>query len=154
MRIAVGDDHAGNNLKEIIVTWLKDLDYEITDLGASELDPSDDYPDLALTVAQAVSSGAADNGIIICGSGVGASMVANKVPGVRACLCHDTYSSHQGVEHDDMNVLCLGGRIIGEDLSKEIVTSFLHATFIPEPRFRRRLDKLLLIEKEYSQRCL
>ena len=154
MRIAVGADHAGFNLKEIIVTWLKNLDYEITDLGASELDPSDDYPDLALAVAQVVSSGAADKGIIICGSGVGASMVANKVPGVRACLCHDTYSSHQGVEHDDMNVLCLGGRIIGEDLSKEIVTSFLHATFIPEPRFRRRLDKLLLIEKEYSQRCL
>jgi len=151
MRIAVGADHAGFNLKEIIVTWLKNLDYEITDLGASKLDPSDDYPDLALPVAQAVSSGEADKGIIICGSGVGASMVANKVPGVRACLCHDTYSSHQGVEHDDMNVLCLGGRIIGEDLSKEIVTSFLHATFIPEPRFQRRLDKLLLIEKEYSQ---
>ena len=137
----------------VIVEEFIDFDYEITDLGASKLDPSDDHPDLALPVAQAVSSGAADKGIIICGSGVGASMVANKVPGVRACLCHDTYSSHQGVEHDDMNVLCLGGRIIGEDLSKEIVTSFLQATFIPEPRFQRRLDKLLLIEKEYSQGC-
>ena len=149
MRIAVGADHAGYNLKELLVSWLKESGYEIDDLGAAQLDPSDDYPDLALPVAQAISSGEADRGIIICGSGVGASMVANKVPGVRACLCHDTYSSHQGVEHDDMNVLCLGGRIIGEDLSKEIVTSFLSAAFIPDPRFQRRLDKLLSIEKTY-----
>ena len=151
MRIAVGADHAGYNLKELLVSWLKESGYEIDDLGAAQLDPSDDYPDLALPVAQAISSGKADRGIIICGSGVGASMVANKVPGVRACLCHDTYSSHQGVAHDDMNVLCLGGRIVGEDLSKEIVTSFLRATFIPDPRFQRRLDKLLSIEKEYLQ---
>ena len=151
MRIAVGADHAGYNLKELLVSWLKESGYEIDDLGAAQLDPSDDYPDLALPVAQAISSGEADRGIIICGSGVGASMVANKVPGVRACLCHDTYSSHQGGEHDDMNVLCLGGRIVGEDLSKEIVTSFLRATFIPAPRFQRRLDKLLSIEKEYLQ---
>ncbi len=149
MRIAVGADHAGYALKELLVSWLKESGYEIDDLGAIQLDPSDDYPDLALPVAQAISSGDADRGIIICGSGVGASMVANKVPGVRACLCHDTYSSHQGVEHDDMNVLCLGGRIIGEDLSKEIVTSFLSAAFIPDPRFQRRLDKLLSIEKTY-----
>ena len=94
MRIAVGADHAGYALKELLVSWLKESGYEIDDLGAIQLDPSDDYPDLALPVAQAISSGDADRGIIICGSGVGATMVANKVPGVRACLCHDTYSSH------------------------------------------------------------
>ena len=146
MRIAVGADHAGYNLKEIIVTWLKDLDYEITDLGASELDPSDDYPDLALPVAQAISSGAADKGIIICGSGVGASMVANKVPGVRACLCHDTYSSHQGVEHDDMNVLCLGARIVGLELAWQLAAEFLAANYSGEERHQRRLDKVLDME--------
>ena len=150
MRIAVGADHAGFPLKEILVPWLRSLGYEVEDLGAHELDPSDDYPDLALPVARAVQSAQVERGIIICGSGVGASVVANKVPGVRACLCHDTYSSHQGVEHDDVNVLCLGGRIIGEELSKEIVQSFLNARFIPEPRFQRRLDKLNEIERDYG----
>ena len=150
MRIAVGADHAGYALKELLVPWLRASGHEVDDLGAKELNPEDDYPDFALPVARAVRSDSAERGIIVCGSGVGASVIANKVPGIRAGLCHDTYSSHQGVEHDDMNVLCLGGRIIGEELSKEIVKSFLEANFIPEPRFQRRLKKLLDIEKSYQ----
>ena len=150
MRIAVGADHAGYALKELLVPWLRASGHEVDDLGAKELVPDDDYPDLALPVALAVQSASAERGIIVCGSGVGASVIANKVPGVRAGLCHDTYSSHQGVEHDDMNVLCLGGRIIGEELSKEVVKSFLEARFISEPRFQRRLNKLLDIEKRYQ----
>ncbi len=149
MRIAVGADHAGYALKELLVPWLRACGHEVDDLGATEFVPDDDYPDLALPVAQAVQAASAERGIIVCGSGVGASVTANKVPGVRAGLCHDTYSSHQGVEHDDMNVLCLGMRIIGEELSKEVVKSFLEARFIPEPRFQRRLNKLLEIEKRY-----
>ena len=150
MLIAVGADHAGYALKELLVPWLRASGHEVEDLGAKELVPDDDYPDIALPVARAVQSASAERGIIVCGSGVGASVIANKVPGVRAGLCHDTYSSHQGVEHDDMNVLCLGGRIIGEELSKEVVKSFLEARFIPEPRFQRRLNKLLAIEKNYQ----
>ena len=150
MRIAVGADHAGYALKELLVPWLRASGHEVDDLGAKELVPDDDYPDHALPVARAVQSAGAERGIIVCGSGVGASVIANKVPGVRAGLCHDTYSSRQGVEHDDMNVLCLGGRIIGEELSKEVVISFLEASFIPEPRFQRRLNKLLDIEKSYQ----
>ena len=150
MRIAVGADHAGYALKELLVPWLRASGYEVDDMGATELAPDDDYPDFALPVALAVQSASADRGIIVCGSGVGASVIANKVPGVRAGLCHDTYSSHQGVEHDDMNVLCLGGRVIGEALSKEVVNSFLEASFIPEPRFQRRLNKLLDIERSYQ----
>ena len=150
MRIAVGADHAGFALKELLVPWLRASGHEVDDLGAKTLVPDDDYPDLALPVARAVQSARAERGIIVCGSGVGASVLANKVPGVRAGLCHDTYSSHQGVEHDDMNVLCLGGRIIGVELSKEVVKSFLDARFIPEPRFQRRLNKLLDIEKSYQ----
>jgi len=150
MRIAVGADHAGYALKELLVPWLRASGHEVDDLGAKELVPDDDYPDFALPVARAVQSASAERGIIVCGSGVGASVIANKVPGVRAGLCHDTYSSHQGVEHDDMNVLCLGGRIIGEELCKEVVKSFLEARFLPEPRFQRRLNKLLDIEKNYQ----
>ncbi len=150
MRIAVGADHAGYALKELLVPWLRASGHEVDDLGAKELVPDDDYPDFALPVARAVQSASAERGIIVCGSGVGASVIANKVPGVRAGLCHDTYSSHQGVEHDDMNVLCLGGRIISEELSKDVVKAFLEASFIPEPRFQRRLNKLLDIEKSYQ----
>ncbi len=148
MRIAVGGDHAGYELKEFLVPWLKSSGHEVVDLGAHDLDPDDDYPDFSAAVARTVSTGGAERGIIVCGSGVGACVTANKVPGVRACLCHDTYSGRQGVEHDDMNVLCLGGRIIGRELSKVVVEAFLSASFIPEPRFQRRLDKLLQVEKE------
>jgi ribose 5-phosphate isomerase B len=111
------------------------------------LDPDDDYPDFAAAVARAVSSREAERGVVICGSGVGACVTANKVPGVRACLCHDTYSSRQGVEHDDMNVICLGGRIIGPEQAQELLEAFLEAGFLPEPRFQRRLDKLIEVER-------
>ena len=148
MQIAIGADHAGFALKEQLKPWLESAGHQIIDLGAHDMDPEDDYPDFAAAVARAIQAGQAQRGIICCGSGVGASITANKIAGVRAGLCHDTYSSHQGVEHDDMNVICLGARIIGLDLSKEIVTSFIGASFMPEPRFQRRLDKLIQVETE------
>ena len=148
MQIAIGADHAGFPLKEQLKSWLESAGHRVIDLGAHDLDPEDDYPDFAAAVARAIQAGQADKGIICCGSGVGASITANKVPGVRAGLCHDTYSGHQGVEHDDMNVICLGARIVGLDLSKEIVSAFVAASFIPEPRFQRRLNKLNQVEAE------
>ena len=122
--VAMGADHGGLALKNELVNHLSDR-YEIVDLGAHRFDADDDYPDFTQQVAYAVISGRAQRGIIICGSGVGACIAANKVPGIRACLCHNTYSAHQGVEHDDMNVLCLGARVIGVELAKELATAFL-----------------------------
>ena len=148
MKIAVGADHAGYSLKEQLVPWLKASGHEIVDLGAHQLDPEDDIPDFAAAVARSVRAGSANRGIVVCGSGVGACVTANKVSGIRACVCHDTYSSHQGVEHDDMNVLCLGARVIGLDLSKDIVQGFLAANFLGEDRFLRRLEKLFRVEQE------
>ena len=147
MRIAVGGDHAGFELKALLIPWLQSMGHEVEDLGAHRLDPEDDYPDFAFVVADSIRSGKVERGIVVCGSGVGASIAANKLPGIRACLCHDTYTGRQGVEHDDMNVLCLGGRVIGFELAKEVLTAFLGASFIPEARFQRRLDKLLQVEK-------
>ena len=147
MRIAVAGDHAGFELKELLVPWLRSAGHQVEDLGAHTFDAEDDYPDFAFLVADSVRFGQAERGIVVCGSGVGASIAANKVPGIRACLCHDTYTGRQGVEHDDMNVLCLGGRVIGFELAKEIVTAFLAANFIPEVRYKRRLEKLLQVEK-------
>ncbi len=144
--VALGTDHGGFSLKEELLPWMKGQGYEVLDVGAHSFDPSDDYPDFAYAVAQAVASGKAPLGIIICGSGVGACIAANKVPGVRAGICHDTYSAHQGVEHDDMNVLCLGARIIGGALAVELVTAFLSARFSGEERHARRLRKVLDIE--------
>ncbi len=144
--VALGTDHGGFPLKEELLPWMKGQDYEVLDVGAHSFDPSDDYPDFAYAVAQAVASGKAPRGIIICGSGVGACIAANKVPGVRAGICHDGYSAHQGVEHDDMNVLCLGARIIGGALAVELVTAFLNARFSGEERHARRLRKVLDIE--------
>ena len=145
-RIALGADHGGFSLKSELIERLRQ-DNEVLDLGAHVFDPTDDYPDFALAVAEAVSLGRVHRGIIICGSGVGACITANKVPGVRACLCHDIYSAHQGVEHDDMNVICLGARVIGIELAVEFVAAFLNATFTGEERHRRRLDKVLAIER-------
>lgn len=150
IRVALGADHGGFALKNDIFTCFQNT-YEILDLGAHTFDSADDYPDFARAVAQAVASGRAERGIIICGSGVGACIAANKVPGIRAGLCHDTYSAHQGVEHDDMNILCLGARIIGVELATEVVTSFLKARFTGEERHRRRLGKLLDIERQALQ---
>ena len=150
LRVALGADHGGFALKNELVKLLEES-YEILDVGAYTLDPQDDYPDFAIAVARAVASGEARRGVIICGSGVGACVAANKVPGIRAGLCHDTYSAHQGVEHDDMNVLCLGARIIGTELAAELVTAFLQASFSGEERHRRRLQKVMDIEQQALQ---
>lgn len=147
MRIAIGGDHAGLDLKNAVAEYVRSLGHDVTDAGAHAYDAQDDYPDFAVAVADAVASGRAERGIIVCGSGVGAGVTANKVPGVRASMCHDTYSAHQGVEHDDMNVLCLGGRVIGIALAEEIVRGFLSATFRDEGKYRRRLDKVIAIEQ-------
>jgi len=146
LRVAIGADHGGFSLKAELTPWLRENGYEVLDLGAKTFIPTDDYPDYALAVAEAVASGKVPRGIIVCGSGVGACIVANKVPGVRACPCHDTYSAHQGVEHDDMNVLCLGARVVGGALAREVVDAFLKAEFLSEERFQRRLQKVLDIE--------
>ena len=148
LRVALGSDHGGFPLKVELLPWLKTPGYEILDLGAHTLDITDDYPDFAQAVAGAVASGKAERGIIICGSGVGACIVANKLRGVRAGLCHDTYAAHQGVEHDDMNILCLGARVIGIELAKELVKAFLNAQFSGEERHSRRLEKLKAIERK------
>jgi len=148
MRIAVGADHAGYDLKAPIVELLTALGHEVVDVGAHSVDPNDDYPDFAIALARAVAAGEAERGVMVCGSGVGASVAANKVRGVRAAVCHDTYSAHQGVEHDDMNVLCLGARIVGEEVVKELVPAFVSATFTGEERHQRRLDKVLAVEAD------
>jgi len=148
LRVAIGADHGGFPLKAELTPWLRENGYKVLDLGAEKFDPTDDYPDYALAVAEAVTSGEAQRGIIICGSGVGTCITANKVPGVRACPCHDTYSAHQGVEHDDMNVLCLGARVVGGALAREVVDAFLKAEFSIEERFQRRLQKVLDIEAQ------
>lgn len=147
MRIAVGADHAGFELKSQLTPWLQAQGYAVADLGAHRHDPDDDYPDFAAAVARAVADGQAERGVVFCGSGVGACITANKVRGVRACLCHDTYTARQGVEHDDMNVLCLGGRVVSAAEGQRILTAFLEAEFQPEERFQRRLDKLNEVER-------
>ena len=146
MRIAVGADHAGFPLKQPVVDHLESLGHVVVDVGAYEMDPADDYPDFAAAVADSVARKAVDRGVIVCGSGVGASVAANKIRGVRASVCHDSYSAHQGVEHDDMNVLCIGGRIVGDELAREIVSAFVGAVFSGEERHVRRLNKILALE--------
>lgn len=147
MKIVLGADHGGFELKEQVKDFLVNLGYAIEDAGNLVYDAKDDYPDFAIKVAKIVSEGAATKGIIICGSGVGACIAANKINGVRACVCHDTYSAKQGVSHDDMNVLCLGGRIIGIETAKELVLGFVQTSFSNEERHRRRLEKVLALEK-------
>ena len=151
LKVALGADHGGFALKEELSNRLQGK-YEVLDLGAYRLDPNDDYPDFVRAVTEALVTGQAQRGIIICGSGVGACIAANKVPGIRACLCHDSYSAHQGVEHDDMNVLCLGARVIGLELAWELVTVFLEASFSSEERHKRRLEKVKAIEQQARQR--
>lgn len=147
MKIAIGADHAGYPLKQELVDWLKQNGFELIDLGTNSTDAVD-YPDYAQAVGQAVIDGKTGRGIIVCGSGVGACVAANKIKGIRAGVCHDTFSARQGVEDDDMNVLCMGGRIIGRELAKEIVTAFLNAQFSGLERHRRRMEKVLKIEAE------
>lgn len=145
MKIAIGSDHAGFLLKEAMINQLNKAGYNILDVG-TDSEQAVDYPDFAKKVADAVVKQVCHKGIVICGSGVGASIAANKVKGIRAAICHDTYSAHQGVEHDDMNVLVLGSRIIGESLAFEIILSFLHASFSNEERHVRRLNKVISME--------
>ena len=146
MKIAVGADHAGLPLKEAVIARIDALEHAPVDLGAHDFDADDDYPDFALAVATEVAEGRADRGVVLCGSGVGASIVANKVRGVRAGVCHDTYSARQGVEHDDMNILCIGSRIIGSALADSVVDAFVTAAFTGEERHARRLEKVKAIE--------
>ena len=146
MKVAVACDHGGFVLKGPIVQTLKKLGHEVLDLGAHEMDPQDDYPDFARYVGQAIQHGQAERGVLLCGSGVGASVSANKLTGVRAAVCHDCYSARQGVEHDDMNVLCLGARIIGEQLAIDLVKHFVAANYSGEERHRRRLEKVRALE--------
>jgi RpiB/LacA/LacB family sugar-phosphate isomerase len=152
MRIVIGADHAGFDLKEVLVAYLRHRGHEVVDIGTNSDDPVD-YPDYADALSQAVLDGRAERGVLICGSGVGSSVAANKIPGIRAGLCHNTYSARQGVEHDDMNVLVLGARVIGIEVARELVDSFLAATFNGEERHRRRVEKIKALEKRYCGRC-
>jgi len=145
MRVALGSDHAGFELKNHLATILSDSGYTVFDLGTHTTD-SVDYPDFAAAVGRAVTDGRADRGIVICGSGAGASVAANKLKGVRAVVAHDTYTAHQSVEHDDVNVLCLGSRVIGSAVAEELASTFLSAKFTNEERHRRRLNKVKALE--------
>jgi ribose 5-phosphate isomerase B len=149
MRLVVGADHAGFDLKQQIAESLRRAGHEVLDVGAFSSTEPDDYPDFSEAVGRAVVDGKAERGVLICGSGVGASVAANKVPGVRAAVCHDAYSAHQGVEHDDMNVLVLGGRIVGPALAHELVNAYVAARFSGEERHVRRLGKIKAIEARY-----
>jgi ribose 5-phosphate isomerase B len=149
MRIVIGADHAGFPMKQDLAGFLRDLGHDVEDVGTDSTSPVD-YPDFAEAVGRAVLDGRAERGVLICGSGVGASVAVNKMPGIRAGLCHDTYSAHQGVEHDDMNVLVLGSRVIGNALGRELVAAFLGARFSGEERHVRRLGKVKAIEARYT----
>ena len=147
-RIAVAADHAGFFLKAPIIQLLLDAGCEAMDLGTNSSEPVD-YPDYAMLVADAVRKGASDEGILVCGSGVGAAIVANKFPGIRAAVCHDTYSAHQSREHDDCNVLCLGSRVVGMELAFDIVRTWINASFTGTERHQRRVNKIRVIEREF-----
>jgi ribose 5-phosphate isomerase B len=151
MKVAVAADHAGSILLEPVLEEIRNLGHEALDLGTHDPVTPDDYPDRAADVAAALVDQRAQRGVLICGSGVGASVAANKVRGIRAALCHDTYSAHQGVEHDNMNVLCLGSRVIGVELALELVRAYLGANFTGEPRHKRRLEKIAVMEDRFSR---
>src|SRR2546425_12920204 len=148
MKIVIGSDHAGFQLKVAMGDLLRSLGHDVLDVGAFNENPSD-YPDFAEAVGRAVLERKAERGVLICGSGVGASVAANKLPGIRACMCHDTYSAHQGVEHDDINVLVLGARVIGTEMAHELVRAFIGAEFSGEERHKRRLAKVKALEDRY-----
>ena len=142
MRVAVAFDHRGVKLRERVLEVLGELGHEGVDLGADAPQPRVDYPDKAREIGEAVLAGAAERGVLVCGSGVGASVAANKLPGIRAAICHDVYSAHQGVEHDDMNILCLGSEVVGPELAADLVRAFLEAQFDGGERYRKRLEKI------------
>jgi ribose 5-phosphate isomerase B len=152
MRVAVAFDHRGVKIRDRLFELLTELGHEAVDLGTDAPEPRVDYPDKAKEIGEAVRAHDAERGILVCGSGVGASVAANKLPGIRAGLCHDTYSAHQGVEHDDMNVLCLGSEVIGAELAAELVRAFLGAEFQGGERYVRRLNKIADLEKERAHR--
>jgi len=147
MRIALGCDHAGFPLKQRVASLVQSAGHEVIDCG-TDSNCAVDYPDYARKVGETIIAGRADRGILVCGSGVGVSVAANKIPGIRAAICHDSYSAHQGVEHDSMNVLCIGARIVGEEVATELIQAFLKAQFTNEERHVRRLNKLLGIERD------
>ena len=149
MKVVIGSDHAGFELKEQVAVFVRELGHEVIDVGTDNGTDPVDYPDYAESVCKVIVNNEAERGILICGSGVGASVAANKFPGIAAGLCHDTYAAHQGVEHDDMNVLVMGGRIIGPELARELVKAYLSAQFTGEERHRRRLEKVRALEKKY-----
>lgn len=151
MRIVLGADHAGFDLKEFVKKELQAHGYDVQDVGSFDPKAPDDYPDFALALGRVMQAKQAEKGVLICGSGVGASVAVNKIPGIRAAICHDSYSAHQGVEHDDMNVLVLGARIVGTELARELVRSFLAAQYSGEERHARRLAKVLAIEAQPPQ---
>ena len=148
MRVALAFDHRGVKLRDRVLQEVQALGHEPLDLGTDAAEPAVDYPDKAREVGDAIRSGEAQRAIFVCGSGVGASIAASKLPGIRAAICHDTYSAHQGVEHDDMNVLCIGSGVVGEDLAGELIRAFLAASFDGGERYRRRLEKIEAMEKE------
>ncbi len=148
MKIGIAADHGGYMLKEEMKSWLTSLGHELKDFGAFTKDDTDDFPDFVVPLARAVASADVERGIAVCGSGVGASVAANKVAGVRAALIHDSFSAHQGVEDDDMNLICLGGRVIGTSMAKELIAGFLMAKFIGGERHKRRLKKVKQLEKD------
>jgi ribose 5-phosphate isomerase B len=150
-RIGIAADHGGYDLKERVANMLREAGYEVIDFGDGQPTPDDDYPDFVVPLARAVARGEVDRGVAICGSGVGACVVANKVPGVRACLIHETFSAHQGVEDDDLNVICLGGLVIGYALAWELVQTFLVARFSGADRHRRRLAKVAGLESREAK---
>jgi ribose 5-phosphate isomerase B len=152
MIVAIAADHGGFVMKAGLIPWLESQGYGVQDLGAVVFNIDDDYPDFAKILSETLISGQAERGILLCGSGVGAAIAANKFPGIRAAVCHDTYSAHQGVEHDQMNILCLGARVIGIELAKELVLAFLKAQFIPEEKYQRRVEKVKAIEEGTQQR--
>jgi len=151
MKITIGSDHAGFALKKVLIEHLQKSAHQLTDVGTDSTAPVD-YPDYAEAVARGVLHGGTERGILICGSGVGASVAANKIPGIRAGLCHDSYSAHQGVEHDNLNILVLGARVVADELAKDLCTIFLNARFTGEDRHQHRLAKIQAIEQRYSNR--
>ena len=148
MRVGIATDHGGFGLKEDLAAHLREAGHEVVDVGAYSLDPGDDYPDFVIPLAQAVAGGKVDRGVAVCGSGVGASICANKIPGVRAGLVQDHYSARQGVEHDDMNILCMGGRVVGLEVARDLADAFLAAGFSGGERHIRRLRKVAALEAQ------
>ena len=149
MKVGIAADHGGFAMKNLVVEMVKNLGHEVVDYGAHEYVKTDDYPDLIIPLAEGVSKGEVERGIAVCGSGVGACVVANKVKGVRAALITETYSAHQGVEHDALNIMCIGGRVIGQEMARELVEAFLSADFSGEERHERRLNKVLNLEEKW-----